>query len=181
MNMKEFVSRAGEKLQFALRNFKIDVRDKVVADLGSSTGGFVDCLLQNGAKKVYSVDTSYGELAWKLRNDPRVVLMERTNAMHVKLTEKMEMIRVDTGWTRQEKILPNAFDNLKPDGLIICLIKPHYELGKTKVDDSEGEMVIKKVSLEVEKMGGKVIKVIESPIAGKRAGNKEFLALIKKL
>ena len=72
--MKEFVSRAGEKLQFALRNFKIDVRDKVVADLGSSTGGFVDCLLQNGAKKVYSVDTSYGELAWKLRNDPRVVL-----------------------------------------------------------------------------------------------------------
>src|SRR3990167_3662765 len=147
MMSKTYVSRAGEKLEHALKHFKIEVKGKIVADFGSSTGGFVDVMLQNGAKKVYSVDTSYGELAWKLRNDPRVVVMERTNAMHVKLTEKMDMITVDTGWTRQEKILPNAFDNLKPDGLIICLIKPHYELGKTKVDDSEGEMVIKKVSL----------------------------------
>src|SRR3972149_4621732 len=107
--MKSFVSRAGEKLQFALDQFKISVMDLTVADFGSSTGGFVDCLLQNGAKKVYSVDTAYGELAWKLRNDSRVVVMERMNAMHVVLPEKVDFITVDTSWTKQKNILPNVF------------------------------------------------------------------------
>src|SRR3989344_8494735 len=113
MDQQQFVSRAGEKLQHALSIFDISVKNKIVADFGSSTGGFVDCLLQNGAQKVYSVDVSYGELAWKLRNDQRVVVMERTNAMHVTLPEKMDFITIDVGWTRQKLILPNVFANLK--------------------------------------------------------------------
>ena len=117
--MSDFVSRAGEKLQFALQTFKIDIKDLVVADFGSSTGGFVDCLLQNEAKKIYSIDTSYGELAWKLRNDPRVAVMERTNVMHVRLPEKMDLITIDTSWTRQILTIPNALSNLKENGIII--------------------------------------------------------------
>jgi len=109
--MANFVSRAGEKLQFALDQFSISVKDLTIADFGSSTGGFVDCLLQNGAKKVYSVDTAYGELSWTLRNDHRVVVMERTNAMHVVLPEKVDIITVDTSWTKQKNVLPNVFEN----------------------------------------------------------------------
>ncbi len=103
-----FASRAGEKLQFALDQFQISVKDKICADLGSSTGGFVSCLLRNGASKVYSVDTSYGELAWTLRNDPRVIVMERTNALHVQFPEQVDLVTIDVGWTPQALILPKA-------------------------------------------------------------------------
>src|SRR3989337_3193107 len=129
--MNRYASRAGEKLQFALDKFKISVKDLMCADFGSSTGGFVDCLLQNGAKKVYSVDTAYGELAWNLRNDPRVVVIERTNAMHVVLPEKVDLVTIDVGWTKQKDILPNAFVNLRIGSFIIFLIKPHYEAPKS--------------------------------------------------
>lgn len=190
----KFVSRAGEKLQFALDKFEISVKGLVCADFGSSTGGFVDCLLQNNAKKVYAVDTCYGELDWNLRNDPRVVVMERTNAMHVKLPppshkasegrgEKMDLITIDVGWTKQKKILPNAFANLKADGKIISLIKPHYEadkkyLRKGKLQEDKIEEVVQMVKEDIEKVGGKVENIIESPITGTRAQNREFLALI---
>src|SRR5260221_4739326 len=94
-----FVSRGGDKLQAAIKNFKLEVENCVALDIGSSTGGFVDCLLQNGAAKVYSVDTAYGELAWKLRNDPKVIVMERTNALHLEdLPEKVDLITIDAGW-----------------------------------------------------------------------------------
>jgi len=181
--MGTFVSRAGEKLQFALDNFKIDVKDKIVADFGSSTGGFVDCLLQKGAKKVYSIDTSYGELAWKLRNDPKVVVMERTNAMHVKLPEKMDLITIDTSWTRQILTIPNAFSNLKEEGIIISLIKPHYEapreyLEKGKLKDEYMDVVLDQVKSDITAVGCKVISLIESPIVGEKGKNREFLALI---
>src|SRR5689334_21883246 len=109
-----FASRAGEKLQHSLTSFNISVEDRVCADFGCSTGGFTDCLLQNGAEKVYAVDTAYGELAWNLRNDKRVVVLERTNALHVNLPEKMDLITVDTGWTKQSLILPSVLNNLKP-------------------------------------------------------------------
>lgn len=157
---KQFVSRGGVKLQFALDNFKIDVTGKVVLDVGSSTGGFVDCLLQRGVAKVYSVDTAYGELAWKLRNDPRVVVMERTNILHLsslptsrhpelvsgssKSNEKIpkqvqhdkegdvqvDLITIDASWTKLELILPVVEKFLKPDGQIIALLKPHYQANK---------------------------------------------------
>lgn len=111
------MSRAGEKLEYALVQWKLDVRGLICADFGCSTGGFTDCLLQNGAAKVYAVDTDYGELAWTLRNDPRVVVMEKTNAMHGELPEKVDLITVDTSWTKQEFVLPNAIKQLKSDFL----------------------------------------------------------------
>lgn len=176
-----FASRAGEKLQFALNLFNISVKNLVVADFGSSTGGFVDCLLSGGAKKVYSIDTAYGELAWKLRNDPRVVVMERTNAMHVVLPEKADIISVDTSWTRQKNVIPNALNNLKKGGKIISLIKPHYEAGKGKLNEEEMEPLMEKVKAEIAGVGGKIIKMIESPILGEKGKNKEFLALMVPL
>jgi len=178
--MANFVSRAGEKLQFALDQFSISVKDLTIADFGSSTGGFVDCLLQNGAKKVFSVDTAYGELAWRLRNDPRVVVIERTNAMHVVLPEKVDLITVDTSWTRQKNVLPNAFRNLKEGEKVISLIKPHYEAGKGKLTDEEVERVLKEVEKDVKQAGGKIEKLVESPILGEKGKNREFLALIMR-
>ncbi|AKM83130.1 hypothetical protein A2422_03875 [Candidatus Woesebacteria bacterium RIFOXYC1_FULL_31_51] len=181
--MGQFVSRAGEKLQFALDTFNFSPKDLIVADFGSSTGGFVDCLLFNGAKKVYSVDTSYGELAWKLRNDPKIVVMERTNAMHVSLPLKVDLITIDTAWTKQILILPNAFNNLKEKGIIISLIKPHYEapkeyLEKGRLKDEKINEVLEKVKNDIIAIGGNLINLIESPIVGEKGKNKEFLALI---
>lgn len=179
----KFVSRAGEKLEFALDNFGIDVKEKIVADFGSSTGGFVDCLLSRGATKVYSVDTSYGELAWKLRNDSRVVVLERTNAMHVTLPVKVDLITVDTSWTKQEKVVNNALKNLKVGGYVVSLIKPHYEaergqLEKGKLKDEFVDIVLDKVEADIRNNGGKVIKKIESPILGEKGKNREFSFLI---
>lgn len=183
--MGQFASRAGEKLQFALDSFKISVSDKYVADFGSSTGGFVDCLLQNRAKKVYSVEVGYGTLDWKLRNDPRVVVMERTNAMHVTLPEKVDFISIDVGWTKQRMIIPNALINLKEDGVIISLIKPQYEADPRqirggKLEDRYLEETLDQAKLDIGNAGGKMIKIIESPILGEKGRNKEFLALIRR-
>lgn len=182
--MNNFVSRAGEKLQFALEKFSFKVEGLICADFGSSTGGFVDCLLQNNASKIYSIDTSYGELAWTLRNNPKVVVMERTNAMHVKLPEKVDLITIDTAWTKQILTIPNALENLKPEGSIISLIKPHYEapreyLERGRLKDEFVDEVIEKVKNDIIAVGGKVIEIIESPIVGEKGKNKEFLALVK--
>lgn len=183
--MTQFVSRAGEKLQFALDNFNISLKGLTVADFGSSTGGFVDCLLSNGSKLVYSIDTSYGELAWKLRNDKKVVVLERTNAMHVLLPEKMDLITIDTSWTKQILTIPNALNNLKEDGIIISLIKPHYEapkeyLEKGKLKEEKIDQVLEKVENDIIAEGAKILKLIKSPIEGEKGKNKEFLALIKR-
>lgn len=183
--MNNFVSRAGEKLQFALDQFKIDIHGLVCADFGSSTGGFVDCLLQNGAKKVYSIDTSYGELAWKLRNDPRVKVLERTNAMHVKLPEKVDLITIDTAWTKQILTIPNALNNLKEDGQILTLIKPHYEapkeyLQKGRLRDEKIDKVLEKAKNDIIAVGGQVVNIVESPIVGEKGKNREFTALARR-
>ena len=183
--MEKFVSRAGEKLQFALNSFKISVKDKICADFGASTGGFTDCLLQNGAKKVYAVEVGYGTLDWQLRNDPRVVVMERTNAMHVILPEKVDVISIDVGWTKQRMIIPNALANLKEDGVIISLIKPQYEANPKqirggKLEERYLEETLDKAKLDIENAGAKIVQVIELPILGEKGGNKEFLALIRR-
>jgi 23S rRNA (cytidine1920-2'-O)/16S rRNA (cytidine1409-2'-O)-methyltransferase len=183
--MTQFVSRAGEKLQFALDSFKIDLAGKTAADFGSSTGGFVDCLLQNGAAKVYAVEVGYGTIDWKLRNDPRVIVMERTNAMHVELPEKVDVLTIDCGWTKQEKILPNARKNLKEGGVIISLIKPHYEaeqkfIHKGKLVEEQIEPMLLDVKRNIENLGFKIQEVVESPILGEKGGNKEYLAWITK-
>src|SRR3954463_1830567 len=123
----EYFSRAGQKLHHALTNFNISPRDLVCADFGSNTGGFTDCLLQLGAKKVYAIDTGYGVLDYKLRKDPRVVVMERTNAMHATLPEAVDLVTIDVAWTKQRNILPAARRVLKAGGRVVTLIKPHYE------------------------------------------------------
>src|SRR4051794_32187053 len=124
---RAFVSRAGHKLEAALGAFHIDPTGRTCADLGANVGGFTDCLLQHGAAKVYSVDTAYGVIAWTLRKDPRVVVKDRTNALHVTLPERVSILAIDVGWTRQDKILPVAATLLTDDGDVLTLIKPHYE------------------------------------------------------
>jgi 23S rRNA (cytidine1920-2'-O)/16S rRNA (cytidine1409-2'-O)-methyltransferase len=177
-----YVSRAGIKLAAALDAFGVDPAGFFCADLGSNVGGFVDCLLQRGAAKVYAVDTGYGTLAWKLRKDPRVVVMERTNAMHVSLDEAVDLVTIDVAWTPQHHILPNAIKLLKPAGSIITLVKPHYEAdrdqlrkGVLQADAVESTLDatlnrMKAISLEV-------VGTIESPIAGQK-GNVEYLAYL---
>lgn len=183
--MNKYISRAGEKLEFALEKFNFSAKGLVCADFGSSTGGFVDCLLQKNATKIYSIDTSYGELAWTLRNNPKVVVMERTNAMHVKLPEKVDLITVDTSWTKQILTIPNALDNIKDAGTIISLIKPHYEaqksyLEKGRLKDEYVEDVLEKTKNDIIAVGGEVIEIVESPIVGEKGKNREFLALVTK-
>ncbi|MCC6425342.1 MAG: TlyA family RNA methyltransferase [Phycisphaerales bacterium] len=149
MSTGPYVSRGGAKLRHALDEFNVDVTGLTCADLGCSTGGFTDCLLQAGAAKVYAIDTAYGELAWKLRKDPRVVVMERTNALHTEPPAPVDLVVVDLGWTPQKSLIPVALKWLKPihkpvpptcgseqvgapitgppTPAILTLIKPHYE------------------------------------------------------
>src|SRR5688500_4519805 len=126
-SMAEFASRAGRKLDHALTTFNIDLTGFTCADLGSNVGGFVDCLLRRGAAKVYAIDTGYGALDWKLRKDPRVVVMERTNAMHAQLPEAVDLVAIDVAWTKQRHILPAARRMVADVGRVVTLIKPHYE------------------------------------------------------
>ncbi len=183
---KEYVSRSYQKLVFALKHFNISVLDKICADLGSSTGGFVQCLLDNGASKVYSVDTSYGELDYSLRQNPKVVVIERTNAIHVKLPEPCDFISVDVSWTRQELILPNVLANLKPKGFVVSLIKPHYEakpdkLVKGKLKEEFIPDVLNEVRAKISAISNLIeLGVVESPILGSRGKNKEFLLFLTK-
>ena len=178
--MATYVSRGGEKLSYALEHFEIDVDGKICADLGSSTGGFVDCLRQCGAKKVYSIDTAYGELAWKLRSDPRVVVMERTNALHVQLPEKVGVVTIDVGWTRQEKIVPYACSLLKKGGVIVTLLKPSYEVTDSQKNRQEldGEKVMKDVVASLGESGINIRGTVKSPIAGKRGGSVEYFLYV---
>ena len=180
-----YVSRAGEKLEHALKEFQADVANLVCADFGSSTGGFVDCLLQFGAQKVYAIETGYGVLDWKLRNDPRVVVMERQNAMHVVLPEKVDLITTDTSWTKLEKVVPNALLNLKPDGRIITLVKPHYEaeqprLIKGKLPEESIPEILFEVKAKLKGLGLEILGETESPILGEKGKNKEFLFYLKR-
>lgn len=179
-----YVSRAGEKLEHALKIFNVSVKGLTCADFGSSAGGFVDCLLGHGAAKVYAVETGYGVLDYKLRQDSRVVVMERTNAMHVKLPEKVDLITIDTSWTKLEKIIPNAIKNLKPGSYIITLVKPHYEaepklLHRGKLVDNFIPEVLGKVKKKLREIGVQVLNETESPILGGKGGNKEYLFLLK--
>lgn len=173
MDDKKYASRGGIKLEHALKEFKINVSGLTVLDVGSSTGGFVDCLLQHGAKKVYSVDTAYGELAWKLRQDPRVVVMERQNILFLEglpAGRQVDLITVDVTFTSLNKILPvvKKFGNKT-----IALLKPQYENQKLAlkhhgvIPQEEFPEIIKKFNFQ---------KITESPIKG-RSGNTEFLIL----
>jgi 23S rRNA (cytidine1920-2'-O)/16S rRNA (cytidine1409-2'-O)-methyltransferase len=189
---KEFVSRAGAKLDYAFDRFDISVEGKVCVDLGCSTGGFVDCLLQRGAERVYAVDTAYGVLDWNLRNDDRVEVLERTNALHldaVEIAETVDFISIDVGWTPQKLVLPKARQFLKRDGDIVSLVKPHYELkhhplpekfiDKGKICEDKVEEVVDYVKEDLKQKGFQIKDRVRSPLKGKKGGNIEYLFWIK--
>lgn len=175
-----FVSRAGQKLDHALSAFAIDVTGMTCADLGCNAGGFTDCLLQRGAAKVYAIDTGYGALEYKLRRDPRVVAMERTNAMHATLPEPVQFVCIDVAWTRQKHILPAARRLIAPGGTVVTLIKPHYEaekawLVKGILPADRVEAVVATVTADIASAGFDVVAITRSPILGGE-GNAEVLA-----
>ncbi len=178
-----FVSRGGEKLAAAVESFGLKVSGRVCADVGASTGGFTDCLLQNGAVKVYAVDVGAGILDWRLRNDPRVVVMEETNARYVKqLPEPVRLVTVDASFISLKILLPVAQKWLAPDGEIVALIKPQFEAGRNRVgkggvvrDPEVHRTVLTEVLAFAESLGLSTAGLIRSPLLGP-AGNVEFLA-----
>lgn len=183
-NKLPYVSRGGLKLEKALQIFPISVQDKVVADIGASTGGFTDCALQNGAAKVYAIDVGYGQLAWKLRNDERVINMERTNVRYLEadsLPEQVDAATIDVAFISLDKILPAVHKILKEDGFVIALIKPQFEAGKENVgkkgvvrDARVHEQVINNVIAFAKEEGFGIAGLDFSPIKGPE-GNIEYL------
>lgn len=183
-NKLPYVSRGGLKLEKALQIFPISVQDKVVADIGASTGGFTDCALQNGAAKVYAIDVGYGQLAWKLRNDERVINMERTNVRYLEadsLPEQVDAATIDVAFISLDKILPAVHKILKEDGFVIALIKPQFEAGKENVgkkgvvrDALVHEQVINNVIAFAKEEGFGIAGLDFSPIKGPE-GNIEYL------
>jgi len=180
-----YVSRGGLKLQAALDAFAIDVTGLVAVDVGASTGGFTDCLLQRGAARVYAVDVGYGQLAWSLRQDPRVVVMERTNIRYLEaLPERVDLATVDVSFISLELVLPAVVRLLKPGGRIIALIKPQFEAGREQVgkggvvrDPGVHRAVLHRVLTWAAHQGMILLGLIRSPLEGP-AGNVEFLAYL---
>lgn len=179
-----YASRGGFKLAEAFERFPISMKDAVVVDLGASTGGFVDCALQHGAKRVYAVDVGYGQLAWKLRTDERVINMEKTNARFLTpedFPELMDWMTTDVAFISLTKILPAAYSILKENGSGVALIKPQFEAGRDKVgkngvvrDPSVHEEVIQRILTFNEELGFKTLGIVHSPIQGPQ-GNIEYL------
>ena len=184
-----YVSRGGLKLEKALRDFRVDPTDCVCSDSGASTGGFTDCLLQHGARKVYAIDVGYGQLAWKIRNDPRVVCMERTNIRDVTLAdlgEALDLSVVDVSFISLRIVLPVIYSLLKPCGQVLCLIKPQFEAGKEKVgkkgvvlDPEVHREVLEAFLSVVHEIGFTVKNLSFSPVKGPE-GNIEFLGHLSK-
>ncbi len=180
-----YVSRGGLKLEKALADFGLELKDKVALDIGASTGGFTDCMLQNGAKKVYAIDVGYGQLAWSLRTDSRVVCMERTNIRYVTpdaIGEYADFASIDVSFISLTKVLPSVKQLLKSGGEVVCLIKPQFEAGRDKVG-KKGVVRDKKVHIEVierivafaaDEMDFCVRGISYSPIKGPE-GNIEYL------
>lgn len=188
-NTLKYVSRGGLKLEKAMKQFSITLQDKVCMDIGASTGGFTDCMLQNGAKKVYSVDVGHGQLDWKLRNDERVVCMEKTNFRYMQpqdIDDKLDFASVDVSFISLTKILLPARRLLTDTGEMVCLIKPQFEAGRDKVgkkgvvrDKKVHEEVIRKI-YETAILSGFIVMDLEySPIKGPE-GNIEYLIHLKK-
>lgn len=178
-----FVSRGGLKLEHALERFGIDVRGAVVLDVGASTGGFTDCVLQRGARKVIAVDVGYGQFDWKLRNDPRVVLLERTNVRDLapgELPDVPDLAVVDVSFISLRLVLPAVAAVLAPDGNIVALVKPQFEVGKGRVgkggvvrDPRLHEEAVASVREAAQEIGLTCLGETESPILGPK-GNREF-------
>ena len=185
----QYVSRGGLKLEKAMKVFPIELTGKVCMDVGASTGGFTDCMLQNGAVKVYSVDVGHGQLAWSLRNDERVVCMEKTNIRYVKpedIDDKIEFASVDVSFISLSMVLPPLRELLTDDAEVVCLIKPQFEAGREKVgkkgvvrEKSTHVEVIEKVLDFTKENGFEILGLTFSPVKGPE-GNIEYLMHIRK-
>jgi 23S rRNA (cytidine1920-2'-O)/16S rRNA (cytidine1409-2'-O)-methyltransferase len=185
----KYVSRGGLKLEAAIKSFAIDLNGKIVMDVGSSTGGFTDVALQEGAQRVYCVDVGYGQLAWKLRQDPRVVLLERTNIRYLereKIPDVIDLATIDVSFISLDKVVPKVIEFLAEKGEIVALIKPQFEVGKGQVgrggivkDEEKRLAVIERVKEEFASLGLTVAGVITSPITGQK-GNVEYLICGRK-
>jgi 23S rRNA (cytidine1920-2'-O)/16S rRNA (cytidine1409-2'-O)-methyltransferase len=183
-----YVSRGGIKLAKALQEFSVDLNGKIVLDVGASTGGFTDCVLTHGAKQVYAVDVGYGQLHWKLRNDPRVLVLEKTNIRYLNVSDlpgPADFATIDVSFISLRLVLPQVRTLLSTDGAIIALIKPQFEVGKGKVGKGgvvrfheEHMRVVDEISDAATRLGYNVRAVIESPLLGPK-GNKEFFIYLK--
>jgi 23S rRNA (cytidine1920-2'-O)/16S rRNA (cytidine1409-2'-O)-methyltransferase len=186
---QKYVGRGGLKLEGALDAFRLEVTGKMALDIGASTGGFTDCLLQRGVSRVYAVDVGHDQLAWKIRNDPRVVVFEKLNARHLtreQIPEPIDLCVIDVSFISLTLVLPNAFELITPDGVILALIKPQFELERRDV--GRGGIVKEKPLHEkaqtkirdfVERMGHRVDEIAPSVIQG-TDGNQEFFACLRK-
>ncbi len=185
----QYVSRGGLKLEKAMQTFPLTLEGKICADIGASTGGFTDCMLQNGAKKVYAVDVGYGQLDWKLRNDPRVVCMERTNARyltHEQIPEELDFASIDVSFISLKLIFPALYGLLREGGEIACLIKPQFEAGREKVgkkgvvrDPTVHLEVLEHFLIHAKENNFTVLGITYSPIRGPE-GNIEYLGFLRK-
>ena len=188
-NALKYVSRGGLKLEKAMATFPIDLKGNICADIGASTGGFTDCMLQNGAAKVYAVDVGYGQLAWKLRSDERVVCMERTNARyltHEQIPDELDFASVDVSFISLKLILPALCGLLKEKGHVSCLVKPQFEAGREKVgkkgvvrDPAVHLEVLENFLVHAKESGFTVLGMTFSPIRGPE-GNIEYLGFLEK-
>ena len=186
---RKYVGRGALKLEAALDHFNIDVHGKTTLDIGASTGGFTDCMLQRGAKKVYAVDVGHGQLDWKLRNDPRVIVLEKVNARSLSLEHIQELVDlcvIDVSFISLTLILPNAFDLLTSAGVILALIKPQFELQPSDVgkggivrDPGLHQKAQDKIVTFVTRLGHVVTGIVPSAITG-ADGNQEFFACMRK-
>ncbi len=185
-----YVSRGGLKLEDALHGFQVDPKGKVAMDVGASTGGFTDCLLQKGAKRVYAVDVGYGQLAWKLRNDSRVVNLERKNIRYLKaqeIGEKVDLVVIDTSFISVAKFLRTILPMMRNEGEIVALLKPQFEVGRGEVGKGgvvrerlKHQQVLDQISRFSGSIGLKVRGTMESPLLGPK-GNREFFIYLKKI
>lgn len=185
-----YVSRGGLKLEAALRAFDINVNCLICMDVGASTGGFTDCLLQNGARHVFAVDVGYGQLAWQLRQDSRVTVIERTNIRHLAyeiINQTVDLITIDVSFISLKLVIPAVLQFMEKDTIILALIKPQFEVGKDKVgkggvvkDAALHEQVIDNLKSDLRPIHLELKQVIPSPILGPK-GNREFLAYIRKV
>ena len=184
-----YVSRGGLKLEKALHEFNLELLNRVALDVGASTGGFTDCLLQHGVRKVFAVDVGYGQLAWKLREDSRVINLERCNIRHLEreqLDEIPDLAVIDASFISLQKVLPRTLELLAIEADVIALIKPQFEVGKTQVgkggvikDAALQAQVVENIKLLAANLNCRVLGVIDSPILGQK-GNREFLIHLKK-
>lgn len=180
-----FVSRGGLKLEHAFETFQLDVEDRVAMDVGASTGGFTDCLLQHGARRVYAVDVGYGQLAWTLRQDPRVIVLERQNIRHLspqQIPEPVQVASIDTSFISLKLVIPATLPFLEPNALLVALIKPQFEAGRDQVgkggvvrDTAIHEQVCDSIMVFCQSLGIlQQVAITPSPILGPK-GNREFL------